>query len=176
MPSDPSGTHPGGVLVRPAADFFDDNMGLAMVQQVNLSFPPGDSAFYQVGLFNNAIAGLAFKVYGISVTEDGGGGFLCAFVKAQVGATPGVVSGIRPDISGPFGLIGFDVTIQHVPSLSPFVDGTEFGLIGSSGFDSNTVLSPFPMFVIPVGWSLVLRNPEPTFAMGASFWYQQANE
>lgn len=175
MPSDPSGVSPKGVLTRPAPDFFDDNMGIGAWSY--LTTLPTTFTYVAVSLFNNDNQGRVLKVYGITAEADGGAGMQASWFKGSFGTLVGPCSSIRPDLGAPPGLIYKDVLIvpaEFSPNTMPL--NPAVGIIGISGFDSNTVLSPFPIFIIPVGWSLVLVNLETSSQGGAGFWYLVANE
>jgi hypothetical protein len=176
MPSDPSGVHPQGVLTRPAPDFFDDNIGLGGFWRPFTTGLSSDT-FITVALFNNSTQGLAFKVYGISLAADGGDGFGFYFVLGPVGSFYANCQPIRPDIGSPNGQIYTQLTVVGSGlDPNPFNPGPYANVIAGSGFDGNTVLSPFPLFVVPAGYSLVGTNVSTGGSIGCSFWYQQANE
>ena len=68
MASDPSGTKPTGVLTRPPPDFFDDHMATGGNTYQN--DPPVGLSYASISLFNNALSGIVFKVYGITAGND----------------------------------------------------------------------------------------------------------
>lgn len=175
MPSDPSGVSPIGVLARPAPDFFDDHLAFGGFQFNNGTVT--GNHFLLCSLFNNASSGLAFKVYGISAAADGGSG-CCAWVDnlPLIGTYAGPCFNIRADQGAPYGQIFQDVTTQANPLPNPYTFPATAALIGTSGFDSMTYLSPFPLFIVPVGYALHVLNVTAGGLLGASFWYQQANE
>lgn len=175
MPSDPSGRHPTGVLTRIAPDFFDDAVafgGYAAVVGI-----AGQDFYIKVSLYNDAAIGYKLKVYGFSIANDSGGGSQ-AFMTAGV-PTGALVARCNPlDASqpAPYGLIYQDT--QHVPAGNPIpftIPGAP-ALLGAEGFDSATVPSPFPFFIVPAGYALSVINYNPGNRLGASFWYQEAIE
>jgi hypothetical protein len=175
MPSDPSGTHPQGVLTRAAPDFFDDNIG---VGGARLAFPqPSGGNYIAVSLFNGDNQGRAFKVYGIYTTGAGGEGLGFWYAKTPLGTLNSFPQAIRPDLGAPPGQIWMATSLGNPNNTpNPFTPTQLFAAIGCSGFDSATVLSPFPLFVIPAGYCLIGSNLEETFNTGCFFWYQVANE
>jgi len=176
MPSDPSGVSPKGTLIRPPADFFDDHLAVGSFF-LQFTGGPNNSNFCTVALFNNANTGVVFKVYGISAVNDGGSGMGAFWFYGPLGALYAPCQPIRPDLGAPFGQIWQQTTLANVPAApNPYFTPPYVNLIGVSGFDSNTILSPFPLFIVPVGWSLVLTNVTASADLGAGFWYQQANE
>jgi hypothetical protein len=175
VPSDPSGAQPKGTLVRNAPDWFDDNLGMGTYI---LPFViPTTFNYVAVSLFNNANTGVALKVYAVSVDEDGGGGFAASWMKGPFGTLVGACSPVRPDYPTPYGEIYQEtVMVAAEADPNPMLLNSPVAFIGSSGFDSNTVVSPFPLFIVPVGWSLVLCNIDTSNNAGVAFWYQVANE
>lgn len=175
MPSDPSGRHPIGVLTRPAPDFFDDNIGSGGYAAFNRL--AGQDFYMQVSLYNNATTGASLKVYGITVFNDGGGGMV-GFQSAGIpsGVQVGPCNPINASLSMPFGLIYQDT--EHVPTgnPNPFAIPPVVAYLGGSGFDSFTYLSPFPLFIVPSGFSLSVVDFNSGNILGASFWYQVAVE
>jgi hypothetical protein len=175
MPSDPSGVSPKGVLTRPAPDFFDDHMAFGGLQQQPFA---ANQTFFLTSLVNNATSGIVFKVYGITVCNNGGGGSFAAWVDALgvPGSLVGACQNIRADQGAPYGQI-WNEAVNQVGNLpNPFTLPDTFAVIGTGGFDSMTYFSPFPMFIIPVGNALHVTNLFGGGLLTASFWYQQANE
>lgn len=176
MPSDPSGVQPKGVLTRAAADFFDDHLasGAFFVSEP----VPGDAFNYcTVALFNNANSGVVFKVYAVTSISDGGSGMGLFWVHGTLGALVQNCQPIRPDVGMPYGQIYQQTASSNVGTFpNPFAPATFATIFAASGFDSSTHLSPFPLFIVPVGWSAVLTNLTASIDLGAAFWYQVANE
>jgi hypothetical protein len=176
MPSDPAGTHPSGVLVRPAPDFFDDH--LCQGGFIYSTDPITNLNWVSISLFNDANSGVALKVYGLTYGDDSGFGTIAYYRQGPpLGSFVSEGINVRADLGGPYGQIWqrLDIAphtfaIYNLP-LPPTVVN-----LGNPGFNANTILSPFPLFIIPVGWSLVIANRLPTGIVQASFWYQQANE
>ena len=180
MPSDPSGAQPQGVLVRPATDFFDDHLGVGK----GSIFATGanQSIWFSVALFNNATAGLVFKVYGLSTINVGEGGLDYFFVSGAYGTLAQGCSPVRPDVGVPYGQIYTQSQQVLATTANPYLVQPAIATIGTSG-ESFTAFSQFPMFIVPVGYSLVACNTFPAnniggalYAGGAGFWYQMANE
>lgn len=182
MPSDPSGVQPPGVLVRLAPDFFDDSIA------VGAGFTFDSTAFntdyYTISLFNNGNQGQVFKVYAITSLTVSGGGAGVFFVKGTVGSLFAPCASIRPDFQAPFGQIYTQSLIQSSPAVgqNPLITAPLIGFIGDSA-DSFTNISPFPLFIVPAGYSLVTANMSVGTNAGGSdlrggtgFWYQVANE
>ena len=178
--SDPSGRFPTGVLTRPAADFFDDH--LAVGKGSIFANGPNQSIWFSVALFNNSTQGLVFKVYGLSSINVGEGGLDYFFVYGQYGALAQLCSPIRPDFGSLNGQIFTQSQQVGVSTANPYLLQPAIATFGTSG-ESFTAFSPFPVFIVPVGYSLVACNTFPAnniggalYAGGAGFWYQQANE
>jgi hypothetical protein len=176
MPSDPAGAQPTGVLVRPAPDFFDDHLYYGgAVYQTN---PTVSITYATISLFNNANSGILLKVYGISAgNDDTGTAFAFPVQGAPLGSLQGAGSPVRFDQGAPYGQIYMDVqTVGSVNDLYPGPLPAAPAIIGAPDAGSATVLSPFPLFIIPVGWSLAIANADSGGRVWASFWYQQAIE
>src|SRR5229473_4204785 len=132
MPSDPSGRHPLGVLSRIAPDWFDDQLGIGAFATNNpVATPP---TYVAIALFNNATDGSSFKVYGLSVFSNGGGGTSFFSPPTTIGALAGPCVSLRPDVGNPFGQIFTVSTAVATPSTpSPFNFGPLVGFIGNNG-------------------------------------------
>jgi hypothetical protein len=175
MPSDPSGRHPLGVLIRPAPDWFDDHVGVGGFW-VQGSFSPLQPHWLAVGLYNNASTGVLFKVYGITVAAEGGSGAGLYFVYGTFGTLVGQCSSLNPGTGNPHGLIYQNTQTALPNTVNPFFAAPPTMLIGSSGFDSATYFSPFPIAVIPAGYSLIATNMIFSDDVGFYFWYQESVE
>lgn len=175
MPSDPYGLHPLGTLIRSAPDFFDDNVGSGgfYFPGINVGSPRN---YITVGLFNNDTQGRVLKVYGISVAADGGAGFGFFFASGPFGPFSSACQPLSPVRPGVPGLIFAQQMTGAANRVNDFYTGPFVNIIGSSGFDSNTALSPFPLFIVPANWSLVGTNIVESFNAACYFWYQLANE
>jgi len=173
MPSDPSGVHPQGVLVRPAPDFFDDNMAFGGFQ---LTIATGNN-FVLTSLYNDATTGIALKVYAISCSGDGGGG-CSAWMDQNLGGSTlvGQCSNVAANLGAPFGQIWQNTQTIAGPFPNPFNPPPSVAMLGTNGFDSVTHVFPFPAFIIPAGFALHVTNNNGSELLGASFWYQQSNE
>lgn len=175
MPSDPSGVNPHGVLVRPAPDFFDDNIFSGGFYYSG--FNNGVTANYAtIALYNNGNQGQVLKVYGISITSDGGDGFGFWFRYGTFGTFISNCNPLRPDVSAPWGQIYEQQATGAEPRVNDFYTGPFVNQISGSGFDGNTVISPFPMFIVPAGYSLIGTNITTSADFACFFWYQMCNE
>lgn len=175
MPSDPTGVQPRGVLIRPASDWFDDNLAVAGFEMV-ITAAPDPEMWFRISLFNNGNQGQVFKVYGITIENDGGGGLVFWFNKGPLGTFQQGANAIRPDYGIPFGQVFFDFQGTPLGNTNPYINVPIVGQVGVGGFDSSTNLSPFPLFIIPAGYALVGANPGAFLSGGATFWYQVSNE
>ena len=176
MPSDPAGVHPQGVLARPAADFFDDH--LAQGGFIYSTDPTTNFNWVSISLFNDANTGVALKVYGLTYGDDTGLGTLAYSRQGPpLGSLVGQCTNVRFDLGAPYGQIWQRLDLAaHIDQIYPLpVPATAVNL-GNAGFDANTMVSPFPLFIVPVGYSLVIANRLPSSVVQAAFWYQQANE
>ena len=176
MPSDPSGVSPKGVLIRPAPDFFDDHMcyGGAIYQ----TDPPVGNTYASISLFNNANSGVLFKVYGISLGNDDTGS---AFAYSRQGPPLGVLQGacrnVRFDLGMAYGQIFMRTdTVGSVTALYPLPLPAAVMNLGAPDAGGAAILSPFPLFIIPVGYSLVIAILDSGGSVYAGFWFQLENE
>lgn len=175
MPSDPSGVQPHGVLVRPAPDFFDDNLYTIAGFTYDASPPVGEN-YTNYALFNNAMAGLLFKVYGVTAFGEGGGGYGWFYSKSPLGSVVNQNQNLNPTIGTGYGEL-FAVQRNVAQGVeNPDIPAQLAGIFSASGFDSQTTLSPFPLAIIPVGYCLQCVMLESSPTNGISFWYQMANE
>lgn len=175
MPSDPTGRNPPGVLVRQAPDFFDDQLGVIAFEFIEIS-PPVGLHYQTVALYNNASTGILLKVYAITAAASGGGGLAAWFIKGTIGVLQNAASAIRPDTGISWGQIYFQQTDVAAGVANPFIPSIINGIIPTGGFDSDSMVAPFPLFILPAGYSLVLSPISSSVVTGASFWYQQSNE
>jgi hypothetical protein len=176
MPSDPTGTHPKGVLTRAAADFFDDNLGTGAFFQSQEGTPQIFN-YCTVALFNNANSGVVLKVYGATTISDGGSGMGLYWVHGIVGTFVQNCQPLRPDVGMQYGQIYQQVTLGNTQGApNPYFTPPPVTILASDGFDSATYFAPYPIFIVPAGWSAVLTNLTPAIDLGAAFWFQQANE
>jgi hypothetical protein len=171
--SDPSGRYPIGVLARPAPDWFDDKLGCGGYTMQN-----GNTGFVNyvaVSLFNNSSDGSIFKVYGIAAGTSIGTSSSVFSIYGTLGTFVENCSSIRPDVAPPYGQIYQATTTESTTIVvNPYIYPPLLGLIGL-GFGGTTVLSPYPLFIVPVGYSLIVVNNFSADQIGASFWYQVAH-
>ena len=173
MPSDPSGRNPAGVLVRPAPDFFDDNLAFGAAQLIILPSTP--NIWFHIDLYNDRADGPVFKVYAVTSFCFGGGGLACFFRKGFVGTFQGECSSINPLLGSLGGQIYGEIQNANPSNVNPYLISSNYAIVGNSGFDSTTNLSTFPLFILPPGWSLACANINQSTG-GAGFWYQVAHE
>jgi hypothetical protein len=178
--SDPAGKYPLGILARPAPDWFDDQLGVGK----GSIFATGanQSIWFSVSLFNNAGSGQVLKVYGLSTVNVGIGGLDCFFASGPYGTFYTGCSANRPDVGAPYGQIYTQSQEVGVSSGNPYLLQPAIATLGTSG-ESFTYFAPFPIFIVPVGYSLVVCNvyganniAGALYAGGAGFWYQVANQ
>jgi hypothetical protein len=172
--SDRTGRRPLGTLTRHPADWFSDYSYVGGFQ-IRAFPPPGTQDFLAVGLYNDDSAGRVLKVYGISVEADAGEGVMMFFVFGTIGALVGPALSIRPDRAAPTGKI-YQVTtnVPGGPQPFPYDFGPQYDVVSTSGFDGNTILSPFPLFIVPQGYSLVAANLVDCSFPGFFFRFQVA--
>src|ERR1700692_269190 len=154
MPKDPYGTRPTGVVTRHPADWFSDSLYIISFTKTVLFGGIGNQ-YMAFGVFNGATAGTVLKFYGYSATCDGGGGLATRWVNGQIFTPANTATSIRPDRGAPNVTISFDSQVVAPGGLTPYDVGQQAGLLATNGFDSQTVFSPFPLFIIPNGYSLV---------------------
>jgi hypothetical protein len=173
--SDRSGRNPVGVLTRTAPDWFSDSFAtggstfLFLNQQSNV--------YYTVSLFNDSTTGAVLKVYGITNSNDSGGAsWMYPLFGTPIGSLVGQCTSVRFDGGSPVGQIWAkkDQVAQNAPYPYPLPPTAS--LLGTGGYDSMTHLSPFPLAIVPAGWSLVIANTQTTSVAGAAFWYQVAEK
>jgi hypothetical protein len=174
--SDRTGRRPLGTLTRHPADWFSDYSYTGGYQLID-NPTPGNFNYLAVGLYNNDSSGRVIKVYGISVCAENGSGMGIYFVNGVIGSLVGPVKSIRPDRAAPTGQIYQENTSVGFPIPNfPYNFGDQFGFIGTSGFDSFSIVSPFPLFIVPQGYSLVAANTVQGVHVGAFFWFQVADQ
>lgn len=175
MPSDPAGMQPPGVLIRPAPDFFDDSMCYGGAARHDLG--PGDS-YFSISLFNDGAAqGRLLKVYGLTTGNDLAGSQLVYPIQGTpLGTLVGACQPNRVDAA----TIAGQIWVKQDHGVAPFPNPNPLPavpmVIGNFGFGGGTIFSTFPMFILPVGWSLVTVNTQDTSVVFAGFWFQVANE
>lgn len=173
--ADQTGVIPSGTLTRHPADWFSDNLYTAGYSVP--AFPVGAFInFTAVGLYNQDVQGRVCKIYGMSIEDDGGESTQMYFVHGTIGALVGPALSIRPDYPSPNVYVYQETITVAEGTDTPFTFPPQYGLIGSSGYDGGTYLSPFPLFIIPVGWSLVGANRGGSDLVGVWFWFQLANK
>lgn len=175
MPSDPTGRNPVGTLARPGPDFFDDNLGVAGIIEFQVPAMPTNS-WWTVALFNNANTGVAFKIYAITASSQGGGGVGLFWKYGTLGTFQQNAAPLRPDHATPFGQIYTQSITGSALTRNPLAILPFVGDIGAAGFDSGTSSFPHPILIVPAGWSLVACNLGSDQQGGVFFWYQQSNE
>ncbi len=171
MPKDFTGVRPLGVVTKHPADWFSDSLYVASFYE-DIAFVGSGLLWHQFGLLNQDQGGNVLRVYGNTTFTEGGGGFQASFSNGSIGAKVGNALSIRPDFPTP----NVSIWAQHVQTalgtVNPFLSTTPFGLLAAPGFDSGTFLSPFAMFIVPVGWSLVVTNPQSSSVAGVGWWFQ----
>lgn len=177
MASDPTGVHPSGVLVRNAPDFFDDQLGSGGYFAAVAS-TPGHDTYFRLSLYNNATDGRALKVYGITAQDNAGGG---SYLYQAYGPNPDTLVGpcvnIRGDLGQPWGVIYQQLTLVLSGAGSPFTRPAAAVVLGESGFDAFTTISPFPLQIVPRGFSLFMEQTQHDGGQyGGGFWFQMSNE
>ena len=174
MPTDLFGVRPLGSLSRHPADWFSDYCYVGGYNQPQIE-PPLGTFYVAVSLFNNDDQGRVAKVYGMSVEADTGEGVYQFFAKSPPGSRVGAARSIRPDFPDSQVSIYQSTTAFVSPNLNPYLPANPSGLIATSGYDGWTVMSPFPLFIIPVGWALVSTNLIDSGPTGTYFWFQMAS-
>jgi len=174
MPKDATGSQPLGVVTRHPADWFSDSLYSATFYE-DIAFVGSGLLWHQFGLFNQNNNGRVLRIYGNTTFSEGGGGFQASFSSGSVGVQVGNATGIRPDQSAPSVSVWADHVQTALGTVHPFLSALPFGLLAAPGFDSGTTFSPFPMFIIPQGYSLVVTNPQSSSVAGVCWWFQLAN-
>lgn len=161
-------------MVRPAPDWFSDN--LAYGGAVYQTDPPVGNTYASISLFNDAQTGVVLKVYALTVGNDDTG---TAFAYTRQGPPLGVLQGqcrfLRADRGVSFGQIWMRTdTVGSVTALYPLALPQAPATIGAPDAGSATILSAFPLFIIPTGYSLVIANADSGSRAWASFWFHQS--
>jgi hypothetical protein len=171
---DPTGAKPLGVVVRHPADWFSDESCSASWFEEDLIVGPGQM-WIAIGFFNQDSNGRVMRVYGHSAFSEGGGGMGLFWVNGTIGSQVNTARNVRPDRGAP----GVSVWAEHQQTplgpLNPFSFGQQVGFFAAPGFDSGTVFSPFPFFIVPPGWSLVGTTPQSSTVAAMALWFQMAN-
>lgn len=171
--SDRTGRKPKGTMVRPAPDWFSDNIGIGGIYQILTGPPPGNH-WWSISLFNNDDQGSVYRVYGISAFQEGGGGFLAQYFNGAAGTLIKPCANLRADLAPPSGQIFVEGPTTIAGQVNPFDVNDDVGLVPCAGFDSGYTIGRGPLFIIPVGWSLKLVNPSSSLQVAAFFYYQRA--
>jgi len=160
-------------MVRPAPDWFSDNIGIGGTYQ-QLTSPPVGNHWWSISLFNNDDQGSVYRVYGISAFQEGGGGFLAQYFKGAAGTQVASCANLRADYAPPSGQIFLEGPNTIAGQFNPFDVNPDVGLVPCAGFDSAATMPGAPLFIIPVGYSLKLVNPSSSLQVAAFFYYQRA--
>lgn len=167
-----SGLKPKGALSRIAPDFFADYMATGGYWIEPVGGPHG--YFVTISLFNDSKIGEALKVYGITSGDDVGlGTFMYSTFGTPLGALIGQCRNIRFDMPPPVGQIW--ALQDNAPAInSPYPNPLPVNptVLGEPGFSSATLFSPFPIAIVPAGYSLVIANAQSCSTIYAAFWYQ----
>lgn len=175
MPVDLTGVKPLGTLTRHPLDWYSD-AGAMAGYQLSVSGSTSTADYLNVSIYNNDNAGKVARVYGAYATSDGGTGMQLSFLRGFQGTLVGQAQNLRPDYPAP-SIFTYQLTVSvALGSPNPNPPGPIIGAVGTSGFDSSLVMSPFPIAIIPVGWSLVAWNVFDSGQTGFFCWFQMANK
>jgi hypothetical protein len=171
--SDRTGRKPKGTMVRPAPDWFSDNLGCGGFRMPN-GPATGFVNYVAVSLYNNANDGSLLKVYGISTVGDVTSSASVFAMAGTLGSFVQSCSSIRPDKAVPFGQIFQATTVEpDVIHPNPYVFPPLLAVLGS-GYPGQTHAWQHPRFILPPGYSLIVVNDQSDDNIGASFVYQVA--
>ena len=176
MPSDPAGRNPSGALIRPAPDFFDDHMAAGGYSTV---FPTGPFLYLAVSLYNDGSgSNRLLKVYGIDGSVGGDVGLNLFIVKGTFGSFVAQGQYVRFDQGAAPGQIWqMTQVVAGSGTPSPFNLTNLYTIISVGAFGgAGSHLSPFPLAIIPPGYSLTTVNYNPTVNGAAAFFWQVADE
>lgn len=169
--SDRTGRKPKGTMVRPAPDWFSDYFYVGGMR--NVYNPASVNNYVTVALLNNDQQGRVLKVYGVTMSCDGGEGFDFWFIKGTIGAQVAGPYNIRPDYPAPPAQTWFQTQAAAPANApNPFLPANTIASLMSDGFDGSNIFSPFPLFIVPQGYSLVGSNDVGGAAVGCFFWFQ----
>jgi hypothetical protein len=172
--ADPTGAKPLGVVTRHPADWFSDEFYTGAWLEEDAIVGPGEM-FIAIGMFNGDSNGRVLRIYGGTAFAEGGGGMGIYFVHGTIGSQVANAKSVRPDRPTPSVSMWSEHQQVALGGLSPFNFGDPFGIMAAPGFDSGTVVSQFPMFIVPVGWSIVASMFQSSQVGGMHWWFQLAN-
>lgn len=171
MPKDFTGVRPLGVVTRHAADWFSDQLYTCAWLEEDPIVGSGEM-FIAFGMLNNDNQGRVLRIYGGTAFAEGGGGMGIYFVHGTIGNQVAQAKSIRPDFDVPLVTMWSEHQQVALGALSPFNFGDPYGIMAAPGFDSGTETSPFPMFIVPVGWSIVASMFQSSQVGGMHWWFQ----
>ena len=174
MPKDQAGARPLGVVSRHPADWFSEQFYTVGWFEEDPIVGAGEM-WIAFSVFNHDSNGRVMRVYGATAVSDGGGGLGCTYVSGATGSQRDTAKNIRPDYGAPNVTISSQNQQTAIGAPNPFPITSVFGILGAPGFDSNTFVSPFPLFIIPVGYSLFASTNQSSEIGGLHLWFQLSN-
>ena len=173
--ADRSGRRPLGTLTRHPLDWFRDHSFVGGYMHP-FDYAGEQLTYTSVGLYNFDPNGRVMLCYGFVTQADAGGGIDVFFVNGTIGALLGGVSSLRPDRPAPNVAVYNLVTPVPLNTPPTYNWGPAIGALPTQGFDGGQVFSEFPMFIVPVGYSVVFANAEASDRTGTFCWFQMADQ
>lgn len=162
-------------MVRAAPDWFSDNLYSCLFYTNDHG--TGTGTIWQAGsFFNNDNRGRVAKVYGVYCFAEGGGGAFADIVEGSAGNAYQTARNVRGDQGAGTVQSFTQPTVLNTNPLNPYATGNEYLAFPAPGFDSSLTVSPFPLAVIPAGFSLALISPSGTVQFGVAIYYLPANK
>lgn len=151
---------PVGTNIRLAPDWFVTKAawGQGQVTRTSAGF------FIGIELYNNSNDGSYFYLYGLQVDEFAS---VQLYGWVSAGAFGTLFKACYPivaDQGQPFGVVN---TTQSLTAL----DTINIPYTWQGGQPTAPIMSPWPIMVIPPGWSFKIASGDPFDALIATFWY-----
>jgi hypothetical protein len=162
-------------MTRHPADWFSDYLYTAGYS-IDTFPSAGNITFAAIALYNDDAQGRVMKVYGVSGSADGGENFSIYFQQGTIGSQVAQALSIRPDRPAPSGAVYAESVVVPLATPAPFSFPPEYGQFGTDGFDGCTYVSPFPLFIVPVGYSIIACNRSGAGIPAFWFWFLLANQ
>jgi hypothetical protein len=162
---------PKGTYVRPTGDWFSANL----CSGAWYDDTAGAATYLWIGLYNDDNLGRSLYILGISAAMDGANVMAGVVVKGTLGSQVAACVNVNPNTGAPPGKIYSRRTGPAAPpSVGQAVPAGMAFLIGTS-FGSPQYTPPFPICILPQGYSCFVVSDFQTIDGGASFWYVPLN-
>lgn len=158
---------PRGTYVRSTGDWFYQDMATAgaMINTPN-TFPPYHYPIYC--LFNNDQQGRYLHVLGMAITDDGLGRAYWDIGSGSTGTLAQSGNPVKFDQGQQSGQV-FTSTATNASQTAQVLPNIRGGL--ADYFGTGPYFPNFPMWVIPVGMSLLISNFDGNLQTSVNFWW-----